>query len=152
MHNSLFSLDSTMPWFSWVSCLGKTEHCWRQPRKDTQEKLDGDVFQFYKRRLCRFKRSLSPHNLPFSSFCQWSFSLRFALPWEFAFIAESCIKSLFTGIDSSSDTAVSSTQLTYSFMSFFICLFILLLLLINRSLGTFFHGFRIQFPFPDSMF
>ena len=36
---------------------------------------------------------------------------------------------------------------------FFICLFILLSLLIffffsNRSLGTFFHGFRIPFPFP----
>ena len=37
-------------------------------------------------------------------------------------------------------------------MSFFICLFISLSLLIfffsNRSLGTFFHRFRIPFPFP----
>ena len=39
---------------------------------------------------------------------------------------------------------------------FFICLFISLSLLIlffsNRSLGTFFHRFRIPFPFPDSGF
>ena len=51
----------------------------------------------------------------------------------------------------------------YSFIHlclFFICLFILLSLLIcifsNRSLGTFFHGFRIPFlfpfPFPHSGF
>ena len=40
-------------------------------------------------------------------------------------IAGSGIKSLFTRIDSSSDTAVSSTQLIYSFMSCFlsVCLF-----------------------------
>ena len=67
------------------------------------------------------------------------------------------IKSLFSGIDFSSDTAVSSTQLIYSFLSiFFISLFILLSLLIyifsNRSLGTFFHEFRIPFPwFRDSV-
>ena len=39
---------------------------------------------------------------------------------------------------------------------FLICLFISLSLLIfllsNRSLGTFFHRFRIPFPFPDSGF
>ena len=75
-----------------------------------------------------------------------------------AFIADSGIKRLFTGIDSSSDIAglLSSTQLIYSFVSFFICLFISLSLLIfffsNRSLGTFFHKFRIPFPFPDSGF
>ena len=60
------------------------------------------------------------------------------------------MKSLFTGIDSSSHTAVSSAQVIYSF--FKICLFILLSLLTyfftNRSLGAFFHGFRIPFPFP----
>ena len=60
------------------------------------------------------------------------------------------MKSLFTGIDSASHTAVSSTKVIYSFMSFFkICLFILLPLLFffsNRSLGTFFQGFRIPFP------
>ena len=57
------------------------------------------------------------------------------------------IKSLFTVIDSSSDTAVSSTQLIYSFMSFF-NLFIYFIVIANiyihfffsnRSLGTFFH-------------
>ena len=72
-----------------------------------------------------------------------------------ASIAGSGIKSLFTGIDSR-DTAVlavSSTHLIYSFMSyFFIRLFIFLSLLTfffsNRLLGTFFHGFRIPFPFP----
>ena len=39
---------------------------------------------------------------------------------------------------------------------FFICLVILFSLLTfvfsNRSLGTFFHGFHIPFPFPDSGF
>ena len=38
-------------------------------------------------------------------------------------IAGSGIKSFFTGIDSSSDTAVSSTQLIYSFMYVFFYLF-----------------------------
>ena len=91
------------------------------------------------------------------------FSPRSAVPWEFAFIAGSGIKSLFTGIDSSSDTAVSSTQLIYSFMPFFICLFILLSLLtyffFESIAWTFFHGFRIPIPWfrfhfriPDSMF
>ena len=46
------------------------------------------------------------------------FSPRFAVPWEFAFIAGSGMKSLFTGIDSSSHTAVSSAQVIYSFMPF----------------------------------
>ena len=35
--------------------INKTEHCSRQPRKDTQGKFDDDAFQLYKRRLCRFK-------------------------------------------------------------------------------------------------
>ena len=60
------------------------------------------------------------------------------------------MKSLFTGIDSSSHTAVSSAQVIYSFC--LICLFILLSLLTyfftNPSLGAFLHGFRIPFPFP----
>ena len=83
----------------------------------------------------------------------------------FAFIAGSGIKSLFTGTDSSSDTAVSSTQLIYSFMSFF-NLFIYFIVIAN----TFFFKsiawnllsripysvsvslFVIPFPFPDYMF
>ena len=72
----------------------------------------------------------------------------------FAFIAGSGIKSLFTGTDSSSDTAVSSTQLIYSFMSFF-NLFIYFIVIANtffsnRSLGTFFHGFLVPFLFHFS--
>ena len=75
-------------------------------------------------------------------------------PMRIASIAGSGIKSLFTGIDSR-DTAVlavSSTHLIYSFMSFFY-LFIYFFVIANiffsnRSLGTFFHGFRIPFPFP----
>ena len=77
-----------------------------------------------------------------------------------ASIAGSGIKSLFTGIDSR-DTAVlavSSTHLIYSFMSFsylFIYYFVVAnIFFSNRSLGTFFHGLRITFPFPfpDSKF
>ena len=66
------------------------------------------------------------------------------------------MKSLFTGIDSSSDTAVSSTQLIYSFMSFFICLVILLSLLtfffqIDRLEPSFTDSvFRFRFRIPDS--
>ena len=70
------------------------------------------------------------------------------------------MKSLFTGMDSSSHTAVSSAQVIYSFMSFLkksVCLIYFIANMFffsNRSLGTFFHGFRIPFPFPfpDSMF
>ena len=81
---------------------------------------------------------------------------------KIASIAGSGIKSLFTGIDSH-DTAVlafSSTHRIYSFMSFFY-LFIYFFVIANiffsnRSLGTFFHGFCIPFPFlfpfPDSGF
>ena len=47
-----------------------------------------------------------------------------------AFIAGRGIKSLFTGIDFSSDTAVSSTQLIYSFLSFFY-LFIYFIVIAN---------------------
>ena len=88
MQNSLFSLDSTMPWLSWVSCVDKkTEYCWRQPRKHTQKKLDDEAFLLNERRLCRLKRSLPPYNLPLSkrtNYSQWrllisySFSARFA--------------------------------------------------------------------------
>ena len=41
------------------NAMDKTEHCWRQPREDTREKLDGNAFQLYKQRLCRFKQSVS---------------------------------------------------------------------------------------------
>ena len=67
------------------------------------------------------------------------------------------IKSLFTGIDSSSNTAVSSTQLIYSFMSFlFICSFILLSLLMFFFFKSIAWNllsripFPFLFPFPDS--
>ena len=49
----------------------------------------------------------------------------------------------------SSDTAVSSTQLIYSFMSLFICLFILLSLLIYI---IFFQIDRLELSFTDSVF
>ena len=68
------------------------------------------------------ERSLSLYNLPLSKgtcYRQWRFSPGFAFPLEFAFIARSGMKSLFTGIDSSSHTAVSSAHVIYSFMSFF---------------------------------
>ena len=67
--------------------------------------------------------------------------------------------SLFTGIDFSSDTAVSSTQLIYLFMSFFICLFILLSLLdiffqidcLEPSFTDSVVCFHFRFCFCDSM-
>ena len=85
------------------------------------------------------------------------FSFLFAVPWEFAFIAGSGIKSIFTGIDSSSDTAVSSSQLIYSFVSFFnLSIYFIVIANIyifsNRSLGTFFHGFRIPYSVSVSGF
>ena len=61
----------------------------------------------------KVERSLSPNNLPLSkgtSYYQRRFSPGFAVPSEFAFITESGMKSLFTGIDSSSHTAVSPAQ------------------------------------------
>ena len=66
------------------------------------------------------------------------------------FFPGSGIKSLFTGID-------SSTELIYSSMSFFFYLFSYFIVIANvvfsnRSLGTFFRGFCIPFPFPDSGF
>ena len=65
------------------------------------------------------------------------------------------MKSLFTGIDSSSHTAVSSAHVINSFMSLFY-LFISFFVIANffflsRSLGTF-HGFRFRFRIPDSGF
>ena len=72
----------------------------------------------------KVERRLSPYNLPLSkgtSYCQWRFFPGFAVPSEFPFIAGSGMKSLFTGNDSSSDTAVSSAPVIYSFMSFFFC-------------------------------
>ena len=45
--------------FGLHNAMDKTEHCSRQPREDAQEKLDGNAFQLYKQRLCRFKRSVS---------------------------------------------------------------------------------------------
>ena len=129
MQNSLFSLDSTMPWLSWVSCLDKkTEYCWRQPRKHTQKKLDDDAFLLNERRLCRLKRSLPPYNLPLSkrtNYSQWRLLISYSLfcplccPWELAFIAASGMKSLFTGIDSASHTVVSSAEVIYSCMPLF---------------------------------
>ena len=69
------------------------------------------------------------------------------------------MKSLFTGIYSSSESAVSSTQLIYSFTSFLICLFILLSLLIYIFFKSIAWNLLsripysvIPFPFPDSGF
>ena len=64
------------------------------------------------------------------------------------------MKSLFTGIDSASHTAVSSAQVIYSFFPLF-HLFVYFIVIANifvsnRSLETFFHRFCISFP--DSMF
>ena len=64
--------------------------------------------------------------------CKWCllFFPRFAVRWEFASIAGSGMKSLFTGIDSTRHSAFSSDQKIYWLMlgllpmSFFICLFI----------------------------
>ena len=110
----------------------------------------------------KVERSLSPNNLPLSkgtTYCQWRFSPGFAVPWEFAFIAGSGMKSLFTGIDSSSrHSAVSPVQVIY-FSNLFLYFIVIANIYIfsNRSLGTFCHGFRISvsmipFPFPDSIF
>ena len=57
------------------------------------------------------------------------------------------MKSLFTGIDSSSHTAVSYAQVINSFMSLFylfISFFVIANFFLSRSLGTF-HGFRFRF-------
>ena len=61
------------------------------------------------------------------------------------------IKSLFTVIDSSSDTAVSSTQLIYSFMSFF-NLFIYFIVIANIYIHFFFQIDRLELFFTDSVF
>ena len=58
------------------------------------------------------------------------------------------MKSLFTGIDSSGHTAVSSTQLIYSFMSFF-NLFIYFIVIANIY---FFQIYRLEPSFTDSVF
>ena len=63
-------------------------------------------------------------------------------------IAGSGIKSFFTGIDFSSDTAVSSTQLIYSFMSFFY-LFTHFIVIANIF---FFQIDRLEPSFTDSVF
>ena len=63
------------------------------------------------------------------------------------------MKSLFTGIDSSSHTAVSYAQVINSFMSLFylfISFFVIANFFLSRSLGTF-HGFRFRFRFRDSV-
>ena len=77
------------------------------------------------------------------------FSFLFAVPWEFAFIAGSGIKSIFTGIDSSSDTAVSSSQLIYSFVSFSFYLFIYFIVIANIYI---FQIDRLEPSFTDSAF
>ena len=61
-----------------------------------------------------------------------------------------CIKRLFTGIDSSSDTAglLYSTQLIYSFVSFFY-LFIYFIVIANIY---FFQIDRLEPSFTDSVF
>ena len=64
-------------------------------------------------------------------------------------IAGSGIKSFFTGIDSSSDTAVSSTQLIYSFMSFFFYLFSYFIVFANIF---FLQIDRLEPSFTDSVF
>ena len=80
----------------------------------------------------KVERSLFPNNLPLSkgtSYCQWRFSPGFAVPWEFAFIAGSGMKSLFNGINSSKRWY--SSLLCPSYLLFFICFFILLWLLVH---------------------
>ena len=64
---------------------------------------------------------------------------------KFAFIAGRGMTSLFTKIDSSSQTAVfPGINFIHSFL-----LSLLIYFFSNRSLGTFFHRFRIPFPFPS---
>ena len=74
------------------------------------------------------------------------------------------MKSLFTGIDSSSHTAVSSAQVIYSFMSvFFLSVYLQQFIVIayiyiffsNRSLGNLLSWIPYSvslIPFPDSRF
>ena len=62
------------------------------------------------------------------------------------------MKSVFTGIDSSSHTAVSSAQVINSFMSLFY-LFISFFVIANFFFKSIAWNFsRIPFPFPDSGF
>ena len=88
MQNSLFSLDSTMPWLSWVSCLDKQN--WillKTTQKYTQTKLDEEAFLLYKRRLCRLKQSVSPYNLPLSkgtNYSQWRLLISYSFSACFA--------------------------------------------------------------------
>ena len=81
---------------------------------------------------------------------------------NFAFIAGSGMKSIFTGIDSSSHTAASSAQVIYSFMSFFKNLFIYFIVIANiffykaiawRLLSRIPYSVSvIPVPLPDSGF
>ena len=102
------------------------------------------------------ERRLSPYNLPLSkgtSYSQWRFFPGFAVPSEFPFIAGSCMKSLFTGNDSSiwsSDTAVSSAPVIYSFMSFFVVKSVYLFYFIANVFN--FQIDRLEPSFTDSVF
>ena len=81
---------------------------------------------------------------------------------NFAFIAGSGMKSIFTRIDSSSHTAASSAQVIYSFMSFFKNLFIYFIVIANiffykaiawRLLSRIPYSVSvIPVPLPDSRF
>ena len=103
------------------------------------------------------ERRLSPYNLPLSkgtSYSQWRFFPGFAVPSEFPFIAGSCMKSLFTGNDSSiwsSDTAVSSAPVIYSFMSFFFVVKSVFLFYFIANVFNF-QIDRLEPSFTDSVF
>ena len=137
MHNSLFSLDSTMPWFSWVSCLDKT------PRNN----LTTVPFNYinnasvYLNEVCLHITYLFIKELVIASdvFSAIVFLLALLSCEKFAFIAGRGMTSLFTKIDSSSQTAVfPGINFIHSFL---------------LSLLTYFFQIdRLEPSFTDSVF
>ena len=111
MHNSLFSLDSTMPWFSWASCLNTVED---NPEKTRRNNLTTMPFNYinnasvYLNEVCLHITYLFIKELVIVSdvFSAIVFLLTLLSCEKFAFIAGRGMMSLFTKIDSSRQTAV----------------------------------------------
>ena len=148
--------------------INKTGHCWRQPTKDTEKNLKATPVSYINdacddsNKVCLHITYLFLKALVFVSNV-----------FLFALLSHENLQSLPIVLSSvfspdSTSIVIQQSPLLYS-ANLFICVFFFYLfiyftvianiLFSNRLLGTFFHRFRIPFPWfccrfriPDSMF
>ena len=137
--------------------INETEHCRKQSRKDTQEKLDGDACQL---------QYVNDASVDLNEVCLRTTYFFLKEPvfvsdvFLLALLSHENLHSLsevVSRVFSPESTPLAYSSLPYSANLIIFYLFIYFILISNiffsnRSLGTFFHGFCIPFPLPDSRF